>query len=868
MAPAAGSKKKTKSKRSGVGIDFKKVKHKVGRKIPAPQNATKVEFKSKKIVLHEQSVKVDKDGLAVNQRNKTLKELLNQIAHYNARVRKDALMGIKDLFSRHPKELECNAITTIQKLTSRFTDGDKAVRHALLLVLRETFSSVSKSVMKPIVSIVMAHLGTAMTHMANDIRLDAFAFLDLLLQHYSSLLIPMYTSQIFDHYNHFLGFGGSHNFDPNATLTVVGSLTRVLSVVSTSGSSDTTCTIGTCHRWSQKYDLQTLRPLHGYNSIAADISEKSFATSSVDSSGSGTKWIDISASLVDALLKCWAELAPTVCSSPLPDAVSLDCMVSITRCLCLLFEWLERSPESCQMKMELRHRFLLPCSSRLMASFPMSAPAVRTIAKIEECLCALNAGICETILHFVVAGLHDFDFTNVLQYYEGALLGKLLSLSLFSFSASHNKALDPYIKSLLAFAPLVFDYADINWKFKVLQAITNAFDRSTPESSIKLGCLTAMSKILLSESQDRKETQAPSVAEQFSKKWLVSFPRLLWELKCNQLASSKIVLEMLLRLGKFAVAGSTLATDFGMLQSAMIPFFCTVLPAKETPDKYLYGPFIKLPRDCQEIAVDVLYYFSGFQPFFLKALLACCLSPDMDLQTLVRLLEVVRVSFVQGRVEVANFFSFLLTLVVECSHAHETAEERKKHWIILGVVSRSLFQIGDIDVVMHLLAKPMSEHLSARPSPMLLASSLKVLATLSHDVEHVEVPELLLSVLVAQTASFAVSRLLAKDQMVMVIVRNAVDLVFKNKRFAQSLMKELALNLSGGKDQVYAVGVLTNEICKQKAIQKHLKFSDVSEIFRAVKTILKEARMDQAKSKQLFHLEISIRDAFGSQVLV
>ncbi|EFJ28280.1 hypothetical protein SELMODRAFT_411667 [Selaginella moellendorffii] len=759
MAPAAGSKKKTKSKRSGVGIDFKKVKHKVGRKIPAPQNATKVEFKSKSAFL------------------------LSSMLFILLLKSRDALMGIKDLFSRHPKELECNAITTIQKLTSRFTDGDKAVRHALLLVLRETFSSVTKSVMKPIVSIVMAHLGTAMTHMANDIRLDAFAFLDLLLQHYSSLLIPMYTSQIFDHYNHFLGFGGSHNFDPNATLTVVGSLTRVLSVVSTSGSSDTTCTIGTCHRWSQKYDLQTLRPLHGYNSIAADISEKSFATSSVDSSGSGTKWIDISASLVDALLKCWAELAPTVCSSPLPDAVSLDCMVSITRCLCLLFEWLERSPESCQMKMELRHRFLLPCSSRLMASFPMSAPAVRTIAKIEECLCALNAGICETILHFVVAGLHDFDFTNVLQYYEGALLGKLLSLSLFSFSASHNKALDPYIKSLLAFAPLVFDYADINWKFK---AITNAFDRSTPESSIKLGCLTAMSKILLSESQDRKETQAPSVAEQFSKKWLVSFPRLLWELKCNQLASSKIVLEMLLRLGKFAVAGSTLATDFGMLQSAMIPFFCTVLPAKETPDKYLYGPFIKLPRDCQEIAVDVLYYFSGFQPFFLKALLACCLSPDMDLQTLVRLLEVVRVSFVQGRVEAANFFSFLLTLVVECSHAHETAEERKKHWIILGVVSRSLFQIGDIDVVMHLLAKPMSEHLSARPSPMLLASSLKVLATLSHDVEHVEVPELLLSVLVAQTASFAVSRLLAKDQMVMVIVRNAVDLVFKNKRWQRS----------------------------------------------------------------------------------
>jgi hypothetical protein len=37
------------------------------------------------------------------QRNLTLKELLGQVKHYNANVRKDALQGMRDLFQRCAK---------------------------------------------------------------------------------------------------------------------------------------------------------------------------------------------------------------------------------------------------------------------------------------------------------------------------------------------------------------------------------------------------------------------------------------------------------------------------------------------------------------------------------------------------------------------------------------------------------------------------------------------------------------------------------------------------------------------------------------------------------------------------------------------
>jgi hypothetical protein len=71
MAKSGGKKKKNK----GVGIDFKKAKHKVGRKLPAAQNATDTTITSKSIILPGQSVAADRGGAPVSQHNLTLKVL-------------------------------------------------------------------------------------------------------------------------------------------------------------------------------------------------------------------------------------------------------------------------------------------------------------------------------------------------------------------------------------------------------------------------------------------------------------------------------------------------------------------------------------------------------------------------------------------------------------------------------------------------------------------------------------------------------------------------------------------------------------------------------------------------------------------------
>lgn len=73
-----------KRKNPGVGVDFRKVKHKVGKKLPKAQNETRTDFQARSINLPNQSITQDKAGAAVSERNLTLKVGWVGVAHQAA----------------------------------------------------------------------------------------------------------------------------------------------------------------------------------------------------------------------------------------------------------------------------------------------------------------------------------------------------------------------------------------------------------------------------------------------------------------------------------------------------------------------------------------------------------------------------------------------------------------------------------------------------------------------------------------------------------------------------------------------------------------------------------------------------------------
>lgn len=108
----------------------------------------------------------------------------------------------------------------------------------------------------------------------------------------------------------------------------------------------------------------------------------------------------MAAPLVPVLIDCWADCAPTVCAGPMPDAVNLSCMVSITQALSLLFQcfsldgctrgshkssfssYFVIDEEDWEMRMWMRQQFLTGLQKHVLAAFPVAAPSIRLPAKV------------------------------------------------------------------------------------------------------------------------------------------------------------------------------------------------------------------------------------------------------------------------------------------------------------------------------------------------------------------------------------------------------------------------------------------------------------------------------------------------------
>jgi len=169
--------------------DFKKRKVKVGKKAQPAANATKTEFSVKAIAIPAQKL-LDIKGDLVNQRNLNLNDLLSQLAHHNVTVRKDAYLGLKDLFGRHPQLLSLELGPLLARVCEGMLDGDKGVRLALLALLTFLFPIIETAAMAPFIGLFLNYSSSAMSHLSPSIRLDSLAFFRLLLTHYPTLCWP------------------------------------------------------------------------------------------------------------------------------------------------------------------------------------------------------------------------------------------------------------------------------------------------------------------------------------------------------------------------------------------------------------------------------------------------------------------------------------------------------------------------------------------------------------------------------------------------------------------------------------------------------------------------------------------------------
>ncbi|CAG8653340.1 3912_t:CDS:2, partial [Paraglomus occultum] len=197
--------KKSQRKKRQQQLDFKKPKLKVGKKKTLPSNHTNISFKSKAIILPNQSITEDKSHELTNSRNLTLNDLVTQLRHYSANVRKDALLGLKDLFNRYPQILPASLSLVINTIVRLLVDEDATLRRILLSFMNEFIPILSENDFRPYLPLLIIYTCSAMTHIHEDIRTDAIKFMDIWLNLAPDVVTIGFWKKILPNYVSLLG---------------------------------------------------------------------------------------------------------------------------------------------------------------------------------------------------------------------------------------------------------------------------------------------------------------------------------------------------------------------------------------------------------------------------------------------------------------------------------------------------------------------------------------------------------------------------------------------------------------------------------------------------------------------------------------
>ncbi|CAO0792684.1 unnamed protein product [Mucor circinelloides] len=214
-----------RKKKAAKMEDFKKKKLKVGKQKSVPDSFTDTSFKSKSISLPNQSINEDKSHEITTSRNLTLADLVVQLKHYNAGVKKEALSGLTDICNSHPALLVSSLGLVVNGVLKLFVDDDRDVRKATLNYLKSTFVDIDRVELQPFMPLLIIYTCSAMTHIFEDVRLDAVKLMDLWIQIAPDVIVSKFWNRVTGNYMSLLTVDSNSINSSSNTTTSTGATT-------------------------------------------------------------------------------------------------------------------------------------------------------------------------------------------------------------------------------------------------------------------------------------------------------------------------------------------------------------------------------------------------------------------------------------------------------------------------------------------------------------------------------------------------------------------------------------------------------------------------------------------------------------------
>lgn len=707
-------------KRKAGHVDFAKRRDKVGKKKARPENATYTQFRSKQLAMPEQSILAEQAAEAVSHRNVAVPDLLTQVAHYNVRVRKQALGDLREVLARHPDQAAAHAARLMQAVLPALTDASRGVRRGVGALLAAVLPRIGVQAMLPFGRLVTAYCCSALTSVTHEVRVDALATLTPVLTHAPGMLPPDSSEQLLQNVAVLLR---------DCVMRVQGSSARAATAPGALATQPKGSQPGEAVEDDASASLASLHLLlDSLNGTAVGAA----STETGEGGAALTTSLPLGRASVAVLMlrSCpgpAADFAPpgaalkgqlqgrlpppaTAASAPptSPSAVATASAVSPRRASldALLLYWshtlakLERGEEvdpqaaraqlmQCARALALlvrpaagaaEHELAEPAVAdrvwqAVSPSFPfqpMERETARAGAPTPGASCAqLNCALSELAAALLAQSARPEQIAAisqpVMQYLQGQLALKRLRGSMLRLHVAAAAMVLEASPALLSqtfvdafgtdLSDRCLDAGTARHAVRVMTLVAKrAVDARTPPRTDASGTASAADA---SSGKLTAATAAAAVAE-----WATNVPRLLWALGEGADAVQSTSRPLLLFLGTVLRCCQLPTESAQTVARLLVPLFYTRTEAKpDQPVRHVFGPFLAYPRSVQRQVLSLLHYLPTMPPLLLRGIAVC--SFDADLHPEVRRFAVDAAAFHHGlAADDAARMSLLLSLLV------------------------------------------------------------------------------------------------------------------------------------------------------------------------------------------------------------
>ncbi|KAG9303692.1 hypothetical protein G9A89_018589 [Geosiphon pyriformis] len=704
--------KKSQRKRKAKQEDFKKAKLKVGKKKPQSSNYTDLSFKSRAILLPTQSISEDKSKAITNSRKLTVKDLLIQFRHHNSGTRKDAIQGLKDLFKKHASALSSSLGTVLNASICLIIDEDKDVRKSLFSFFSEFLPGLKKVDLIPFFPLLTIYTCSAMTHIHDDIRVDALHFMNTLLLIAPEVIVNGFWDKILPNYINLLTSNPSIGMSPNqpfsveplfpntrseilsheAKINVLQSLRTLLEAGLVQNNNSRWYflhflsneeskrsfdhykeTQETIVDWEKTYGKVNFSPPHplrtslisncsdlwtssrnqinlfqsNNSALKAErihIGSSSFSTNTAenflnkdDISSIKTRLhssMDHLNYLHPVLLSMWLDAAPSVfgsASASIYQTSSLRILHFIIKILDIIWKAvvIESGPK---IFIDTYGEQLL---KHLAIYFPFGWETFQNYdAKVESTLLEMNILFCELIALYSLAinGHDEFNHSNShTPHLPNNKTPRSIETKLIPFHRVLVDRIGEYVLHILGwkqpgdnmgrglpkFNPEIFatlfptiwcmlNLVNQEQQSIVFQAVIEYSNKCHNQSIARRTCIEFIAESFLLQSHpfSTGSFHIDSKLSSSVRRWLLSLPKVLWELKSNNLETTEKILQFMCDIVKRGTKGGFDKEAFNELQMAFVPFLFVNVPNKGS----IFGPFPMLPYHIQRKTLEFLFY--------------------------------------------------------------------------------------------------------------------------------------------------------------------------------------------------------------------------------------------------------------------